>query len=432
MLRVLFEKLSILTIVLFSINRIDATNPPNILLDSTYLETSVVTEGLLMPWDIHWGDDNWIWMTEQKNKVSKIHPVTKEVVNIKIKQESFFSDTHLGVMGLSMYLDTEKNIFVYLTYLYHDQDEKDKGYFNCTRFKYDSIKHELIEPLLIIDSIGTPKSYLPGGRMLIGSDQKLYICTSDEHAADSLSQKLSSFSGKILRFNLDGSIPSDNPNPNSPIYSLGYRNPQGIAETKNGNIITFCHGPDNDDELNLLKASANYGWPVINGACDTPEEKAFCDKKTYTPPIKAWTPTIAPGSMAYYSHPSIPEWQNSLLLLTLKEGDLRHLPIPDNIQTLNDTKENIHLDEVFGRLRDICVAPNGNLYLLTCNTIPDNHRFARPATKEKLIYDAIIEIKKSHVQPTTKEPTNWISYLMIGISSLLFLFLIYWFQAKKK
>jgi glucose/arabinose dehydrogenase len=414
-------------------NNANAQNA-SIQLDSTFLETNVLIQDLLMPWDIAWGPDDQIWCTEQKNVLLRINPETKESNPVKIDTKSIPKDDdhYLGIQGLALHQDTMKNIIVYLTFLYKDSIEHENGYLRLTRFQYDSVKNELIAPHIIIDSIGTAKSYLPGGRMLIGTDQKLYLCTSDEHAIDSSSQKLNSLSGKILRFNLDGSIPSDNPNPTSPIYSSGYRNPQGIAQTKDGDIVTFCHGPSIDDELNLLKANTNYGWPLINGVCDTPEEKIFCEKQSYQAPIKAWTPTIAPGSMVYYNHPSIPEWENSLLLITLKEGDLRHLPIPDDIEKIGDIKEKIYLDQSFGRLRDICVAPNGNIYILTCNTIPSNHEFARPEMKEKLIYDAIIEIKKGNPLSAIKTSIDYNKYLVIAGISLLFIFLLYFIRVKKK
>lgn len=432
MLEKLFQISIILVLLIscFQCNHITASLP-SIQLDSTFLETNVIAEDLFIPWDIAWGPDDWIWCTEQKNKIIRINPETKEIIPVSIIQKDFFPSQFLGVQGLALYKDSNNQILVYLTYLYKDSIQEENGYLKLTRFEYNETKNELINPLEIVDSIGTQKSYIPGGRMLIGKDQKLYLCTADEHALDSLSQKPTSLSGKVLRYNLDGSIPTHNPNPNSPIYALGYRNPQGITQTNTGDIITFCHGTHIDDELNLLKPNSNYGWPLINGICDTEIEKAHCENQHFKNPIKAWTPTIAPGSMAYYNHTNIPEWQNSLILLTLKEGDLRVLPIPQDIEQIASIEETVHLDQQYGRLRDICIAPNGNIYVLTCNTIPSDHQFARPEMKEKKAYDIIIEIKKG-IAPTQANNSRSTKYYLLILLACLSLIALFLFSKRNK
>ncbi|WML50435.1 PQQ-dependent sugar dehydrogenase [Neobacillus sp. PS3-34] len=124
-----------------------------------------------------------------------------------------------------------------------------------------------------------------GGRLKIGSDQKLYITTGDATRPES-AQDLSSLNGKILRMNLDGSIPADNPFPNSFVYSYGHRNPQGLAWI-NGSLYESEHGQYAHDEVNRIKPGANYGWPVIQGT----EKKNGMEAPLFQSGEETWAPS---------------------------------------------------------------------------------------------------------------------------------------------
>ena len=132
-------------------------------------------------------------------------------------------------------------------------------------------------------------------------------------------QNPASLNGKILRLNLDGTIPANNPTPGSPVYTLGHRNPQGLVQLPNGRIYSSEHGPNNDDEINQIEAGRNYGWPNVEGYCDLPAEATFCAANNVREPLTVWTPTIAPAGLTYYDHPAIPGWRGSLLLAVLKD-----------------------------------------------------------------------------------------------------------------
>ncbi len=119
------------------------------------------------------------------------------------------------------------------------------------------------EESLLLDNIPSG-TYHHGGRLKIGSDGKLYVTTGDASAPD-IAQDLDSLGGKILRMNLDGSIPNDNPYPNSYVYSYGHRNPQGITWSSDGTLYSSEHGSRANDEVNLIEAGQNYGWPIIEG-----------------------------------------------------------------------------------------------------------------------------------------------------------------------
>ncbi|MEJ7914343.1 MAG: PQQ-dependent sugar dehydrogenase, partial [Chitinophagaceae bacterium] len=170
--------------------------------------------------------------------------------------------------------------------------------------------------------------------------------------------------GKILRINLDGSIPSDNPVVNNPVWSLGHRNAQGL--TANGNrLYASEHGPESDDEINIIEKGRNYGWPQVKGLCNETSEQVFCSANNVAQPIKTWTPTAAVCGLEFYNADAIPQWKNSLLLATLKNSRLYQLKLSAGGTEVVETNE--FFNGVYGRMRDLCVAPDGKVYICTGN-----------------------------------------------------------------
>jgi len=197
----------------------------------------------------------------------------------------------------------------------------------------------------------------------ITPDLKLFITTGD--ASDqSRPQNLNSVNGKILRLNLDGTIPSDNPIPGSPVWSYGHRNAQGLVFA-NHIMYNSEHGPDTDDEINIIEKNRNYGWPNVRGFCDQSGEQNFCSSHNVKEPIKAWTPTAAVCGLDYYNSNLIPQWKNSLLCVALKNARLYQMKLNGSFNAITETNE--FFTNVFGRLRDICTAPDGKVYFCTSN-----------------------------------------------------------------
>jgi hypothetical protein len=166
--------------------------------------------------------------------------------------------------------------------------------------------------------------------------------------------------------NLDGSVPAGNPFPQSLVYSFGHRNPQGLTRLPGDGIVVSEHGASSDDEINLIAGRGNYGWPAVRGFCDQASESGYCDTTAVVEPLIAWTPTIAPAGLEFYDSPAIPEWRNSLLLVTLKERDLRVLKLNPGRDSI--VGETIFYNDMYGRLRDVCVSPGGEVFLATSNT----------------------------------------------------------------
>jgi mono/diheme cytochrome c family protein len=209
-----------------------------------------------------------------------------------------------------------------------------------------------------------------GSRIVFAPDGKLMLGTGDadpknDAANSGNAQDPQSLSGKILRLNIDGSVPDDNPVPGSPVWAMGFRVPQGLVYGPHGNLYSAEHGNVNDDELNLVRRGGNYGYPRVLGQCDQPGEKDFCATHTVTEPLKAWTPTIAPAGIDYYQGAAIPEWQNAILMVTLKTQSLRVLKLNPAGTAVVD--EQVYFEQAYGRLRDICISPAGDVYLSTSN-----------------------------------------------------------------
>jgi len=333
-------------------------------LESSALEIAVVAGGLDAPFELAWGPDAHLWLTQLDGTVWRIDPATGTKAEVLHLPGVFYRKSH-GLQSLAFHPRFATEPFVYLHYVYKLPPAaalEEIVRSRIVRCRWDGTR--LGEPATIFTDL-PGLAYHNGSRLAVGPDAKLYLTTGD--AGDTAaSQNPVALSGKVLRLNLDGTIPADNPVPGSPVWTSGHRNAQGLVFGPNGRLYASEHGPNNDDEVNLLERGRNYGWPVIEGFIDKPGEIAAARDRKFTEPLRAWTPTIATSGLDYYAHPAIPEWRNSLLLATLKGRSLRVLQL--NEAGDRSERERIYLQKHFGRLRDLCVAPNGDIYLVTSNT----------------------------------------------------------------
>lgn len=323
-------------------------------LDSTTLGISTVAEGLNVPWEICWGPDGHIWFTEQSGTVSKIDPVTGEK-QLLLTIPEVYRHRSLGLLGMAVH-PTEP--YVYLDYTHRNPDSS----IVSRLVRYTRGNDTLTDPKILLEFPGNTGHN--GSRVIIGPDGKVYFSTGDA-AHDEFAGDTAKLNGKVLRLNADGSVPADNPYPGNYMWSRGHRNIQGIAFTDNGQLFASEHGDATDDELNHIQKASYYAWPHIEGFADRADEKAYADTFPFTPPVMAWTPTIAPAGIDYYNHPAIRDWQNTILLGTLKGASLHVIRLNDARDSVLDEK--IYFTQQFGRIRDICVSPEGDIYLATSN-----------------------------------------------------------------
>lgn len=318
------------------------------------LRDSVLASGLQHPWELVWGPDDHIWMTERGGKISRLNPETGQVIPLHTISE-VVANGEGGLLGMALHPDFNNNPYVYVVYNYGSPYTE-----KLVRFTYNGSGLEGATTLL--DNIDA-SSIHNGSRIVIGPDNKIYMSTGD--AADqSHPQDASSLNGKILRLNLDGSVPADNPVPGNPYWSLGHRNAQGLvfADEK---LFSSEHGPTNDDEINVIEKGRNYGWPDVHGYCNQSGESDFCEDHDVVEPIKAWTPTVAACGLEFYNDDHIPQWKNSLLMVALKNSRLYQMKLNDARTEIIQTNEYFTND--YGRMRAICVSPSGRVYIGTSN-----------------------------------------------------------------
>ena len=209
-----------------------------------------------------------------------------------------------------------------------------------------------------------------GGRIAL-TDQHVFLTIGDRGERER-AQDISDPAGSIIRLNLDGSIPSDNPifaapNARPELYSVGHRNPQGLAFDSKGHLYAHEHGPQGGDEINRIEAGLNYGWPTITYGRNYGIGTAIgegAEKEGLEQPLIYWSPSIAPSGMTFYSGKQFPEWKNNLFVGALKAQMLVRLAFENGRLK---RKERLYRGE-YGRIRDVREGPDGALYLLTDST----------------------------------------------------------------
>lgn len=324
----------------------------------TTIGISVVKNSLNVPWEMLWGPDDFIWFTEQDGMVSRMNPADGQLDTVMLLPD--FYRKRLALASMVFHTDVKQNPFVFFNYLFL----KDSAiYTRIVRYDYKKADTMLLaNPRVLLEYPGHAGHN--GSRLAVSPDGKLMIATGDAFIAEN-AQDTGSVSGKILRLNIDGTIPDDNPIAGNPFWSMGFRVPQGLVFTDAGNLYSAEHGDATDDEVNLITRGGNYGYPVVTGKCDSSNELKYCADRNILEPLKAWTPTIAPAGIDYYNNNKIAAWKNSLLLTTLKDQSLRILQLSDDGKAL--VEEQIVLSKRLGRLRDICVSPSGDIYISTSN-----------------------------------------------------------------
>jgi aldose sugar dehydrogenase len=326
----------------------------------TNLTTRTVATGLDTPWEIIWGPDNHIWVTERFGRISRINPTTGQIIPL-ITIADVRESGEGGLLGMALDTIVRNNLSdVYVAYNYQNAS----NIYREKIVKYQYIGTALINPTIIFDNIDASTTH-NGCRLLISPDRKLFFTTGDA-ANTSNSQTLSTLNGKILRLNLDGSIPADNPISNNPAWSWGHRNAQGLVYVPLYNsMYSSEHGANIEDELNTIQKGRNYGWPRIEGSCDLDAEKPFCRDFNVVEPLATWTPTLGVAGIDFYNHNRIPEWKNSILLTSLKGSRLTVNKLSnDGKQVVSKTD---FYTNTYGRLRDVCISPDGKVYMAVSN-----------------------------------------------------------------
>lgn len=312
-------------------------------------KVEVIAENLNIPWAIDISDEGKLYFTERIGSIRVIENGNLNFNPVITLKEPFISRGEGGLMGVVLDPSYLQNHYIYVMYSYL---EDNKVYNKVVRLIENNNKAFIDK--VILDKIPGGRIH-NGGRLKIGPDKKLYITTGDA-GIPNLAQDLTSLAGKILRVELDGSIPKDNPIINSSIYSLGHRNPQGLAWNSNSILYEAEHGQAAHDEINIIKAGINYGWPIVQG------NEVSNNILSQKPLIQSGEETWAPSGITFISQGP---WKSRLLVANLRGSQLLSISLNEE-GTMVTNVESIMKNE-FGRLREVVEAKDGSIYITTNN-----------------------------------------------------------------
>ena len=315
------------------------------------------------PWSSATLPNGNILVTELSGKIKQINIKTRDVIDINGVPKVLFRGQG-GLSDIILHPEFEKNNILFISFSHGKKNENTLKVVSA-----ELVNNQLINKKTIFEALPYRRSSNHyGARLVFLNDNSLIITSGDGFNYREDAQNLDNHFGKIIRINIDGSIPEDNPYINTPdalpeIFSYGHRNQQGIAyDSKNEVLYSNEHGPRGGDELNLINVGKNYGWPAItygidyNGSIISP----FTEKKGMEQPLKYWVPSIAPSDMIFYDGEMFPELTNSLIISSLVPGEVRKISLHDNT-----IEEEIIFDEIKGRIRSIKLSTNGSLVLLS-------------------------------------------------------------------
>lgn len=325
--------------------------------DGLPYEIEIVAENLNIPWAMDISEQNALYFTQRPGTVRVIKNGQLIQEPLITFSSPFVSEGEGGLLGLALDPDFISNRYIYVLYTYKENNQ----YYNRVVRLHEYNNRATVDKV-ILDKIPASLNH-NGGRIKIGPDKKLYITVGDADQPE-LAQDINSLAGKILRIELDGSIPQDNPIPNSPVYSLGHRNPQGITWDQNNNMYITEHGPIAHDEINKIQPGGNYGWPLVAGK----QEASLI--QTIKPLLDSGDETFAPSGITFINEGPL---QGRLLVATLRGKQLLSiLPDEEGVEVLEIDS---FLNNEFGRLRDVILASDGSIYIATSNRdgrgIPD-------------------------------------------------------------
>lgn len=313
-------------------------------------------EGLEIPWSLVFLPDGRALVSERPGRIRTIKDGVLQrepyaTINVAPIGEG-------GLMGLAVHPEFPKKPYIYAMHTYREGN----GLFNrVIRLKDEENRGKLDK--VIIDRIPGARFH-NGGRIAFGPDRMLYITTGEIFEGE-LAQNLNSLGGKILRITDEGNIPNDNPFKNSPIYSYGHRNPQGLAwHPETEELFSSEHGPSGEylrfgnDEINIIKKGANYGWPIVIGKSHRPP---------YIAPFVLWEKTTPPSGITFYSGDKLPHLKGDLFVATLRSECLIRIKIKRTDTGFKAERVERWFEGKYGRIRDVVQGPDGYLYFLTNN-----------------------------------------------------------------
>lgn len=344
--------------------------PSSTLAAAPHLGTATVQSGLVIPWDVAFAPTGQMFVTERPGRVrvyANGRPGAALLATTKLS--AIRAQGEAGVMGIAVDHLFASNRLIYLC----ASRSLSSGWRNqVIRYRVTS-QWKLVFDRYLISSGMRANTIHNGCAVQEGPDHKIWVTMGDSGNA-ALAQNPARLNGKILRVNRDGTVPSDNPvwpGQGGPtlVYSIGHRNPQGIAfQPGTGRVYVVEHGPDVNDEINLIRAGRNYGWPCVTGFGSF--NQSCSGGASFTNPV--WASgggTLATSNGVFLKGSVWESFAGDLMVTTLKQSDLRRFSIAadGNPATLKQTLFN----NSWGRLRAAVLGPGGSLWVTTSNGTND-------------------------------------------------------------
>jgi glucose/arabinose dehydrogenase len=337
----------------------------------TPYQVETVAGGLDHPWSLAWLPDGRMLVTERPGRIRIVSP--EGVLSAPVAgAPAVRAENTGGLLDIALDPAFAANHFVYLTYL--EPRTAGSGIAVArARLRDDGDDPALEDLTVIFRAAPDVDNALNGGsRLAFGPDGLLYITLGDRMTESRQAQDLGSDLGKIVRIAPDGSIPADNPfasrlGARPEIFSLGHRNAEGLAfDPARGVLWEHENGPKGGDEINVIHAGVNYGWPEITYGADYSGEPvgSGTQKPGLAQPFYYWDPSIAPSGLTVYTGDLFPSWKGDLLVGALKGRRLVRLQIRDG----RVAAEEVLLTELNERIRDVRQGPDGAVYILTDNS----------------------------------------------------------------
>jgi aldose sugar dehydrogenase len=340
------------------------------------IRVSAVTRALEFPWSLAFLPDGTMLVTERagrlrviRNGVLDPQPVSGAPVSHWAGESGLPGAVH-GYMDVALHPQFAQNRLVYVSYT-KPLDEK-KRTVAIARGRFDGKALTEVRDIFVLEAAGT-------SRIAFGRDGKLYVTTTGNDPADkdpNFPQNPNKQGGKVLRLNEDGSIPKDNPfagraNHRPEVYTLGHRSSLGLAmHPGTGEMWLNENGPNGGDEINILKAGANYGWPLVSygRTYPGPWQGDRPGHAGFEPPIVYWMPSIAVSGMAFYTGDRFPKWKGDVFVGALRTGEIPGTGHVERIlfnEKMEELRRESLLVELRQRIRDVRQGTDGLLYVLT-------------------------------------------------------------------
>lgn len=327
----------------------------------------VVAEGLETPWALAFPSDGRILLTERPGRIRVVADGVLQARPWATLEVAELSEA--GLLGIALAPDypSSRHVYVFGVFLRDRTLRQPRRGLYAQVIRFTDRGLSGADPVVVIDRLPTGQLHA-GGAIGFGPDGMLYVSIGDAFDQES-AQDPDALTGAILRYRPDGSIPHDNPRAGSPVWAKGLRNVQAFAwHPVTGELFAIDHGPTgleqegrrtDDDELNVIRAGGNYGWPIVTGVAG---DARFID------PIVVWTPALAPAGLAIMEGGAADRGSVRVWVTGLRGRQLRVLGIGQRSDSAHGAvEEEVLLEGELGRLRAIGVSPDGTVYIGTSN-----------------------------------------------------------------